>query len=234
MFAGDNFLRHTGEAMDVEKLQLFSWQSAQRGNDVHLHANPTAGEILHHEYKEKKESLKNSNKVSILSKYGGAEYLQRAPKELLTGQTEEYVEYSRTGQVIKGKERAKTRSKYAEDGVYSSNTYLNLQLISIQCLSITTPRSGVHSTTHPLARGVLHVVTPSSTHRIVPVKLLSRLQKPRVPRTSSQHHLGQHQHNLAPWSNNTWTKCLKARGKSEIVMNLRLYRRNIWVKAKYV
>ena len=117
LFAGDNFFRHTGEAVDVEKLQLFAWQSAARGNDVHLHANPTAGEILHQEYKEKKEQLKDTTKVGILGKYGGEEYLQRAPKELLTGQTENYVEYSRTGQVIKGRERVKNRSKYAEDGL---------------------------------------------------------------------------------------------------------------------
>ena len=64
-----------------------------------------------------KEELKDTNKVSILAKYGGEEYLQKAPKELLQGQTEEYVEFSRTGQVIKGKERAKMRSKYPEDGM---------------------------------------------------------------------------------------------------------------------
>ncbi len=48
--------------------------------------------------------------------YGGEEYLEKTPKELLAGQTEDYVEYSRTGQVIKGRERAKIRSKYDEDG----------------------------------------------------------------------------------------------------------------------
>lgn len=122
LFAGDNFLRHTGEATDFEKLQLFAWQSAARGNDVNLHSNPTAGEILHQEYREKRNMLKDKNKVSVLAKYGGEEYLQRAPKELLAGQTEEYVEYSRTGQVIKGKERVKNRSKYAEDVLINNHT----------------------------------------------------------------------------------------------------------------
>lgn len=42
------------------------------------------------------------------------------PRELLGGQTEDYVEYSRTGQVIKGLERAKARSKYDEDGAFRS------------------------------------------------------------------------------------------------------------------
>jgi pre-mRNA-processing factor SLU7 len=63
--------------------------------------------------------LKETSKVSILAKYGGEEYLERAPKELLQGQTEEYVEYSRAGQVVKGRERVKAKSKYPEDGKYT-------------------------------------------------------------------------------------------------------------------
>lgn len=55
-------------------------------------------------------------KDSILEKYGGEQYLDKAPKEIVDGETENYVEYSRTGQIIKGKERAKARSKYPEDG----------------------------------------------------------------------------------------------------------------------
>ncbi|KAF8210534.1 Pre-mRNA splicing Prp18-interacting factor-domain-containing protein [Mycena galopus ATCC 62051] len=120
VFAGDNFFRYSGEAQDVQQLQLFAWQAAARGNDVHLNANPTQGELLHHEFKQKKEELKDTSKISILAKYGGAKYLQTAPKELLQGQTEDYVEYSRTGQVIKGREKAKAKSKYPED-VYVNN-----------------------------------------------------------------------------------------------------------------
>jgi len=102
----------------VQKLQLFAWQAAARGNDIHLTSNPTAGELLHAQYKQKKEELKDTTKNSILARYGGAEYLDAAPKELRQGQTENYVEYSRSGQVIKGKERAKVRSKYPEDGTF--------------------------------------------------------------------------------------------------------------------
>ena len=115
-FAGENFLRYSGEAAEVQKLQLFAWQAASRGNDVHVTANPTEGQLLHQQYQQAKDQLKDTTKVSILAKYGGEEYLQKAPKELLQGQTEEYVEFSRTGQVMKGRERAKARSKYAEDG----------------------------------------------------------------------------------------------------------------------
>lgn len=99
--AGDSFFCYSGEAPAVQKLQLFAWQSAARGNDVHLNANPTQGEILHKKFRDKKEVLRDTQKVGILAKYGGEEYLETAPKELLQGQTEEYVEYSRTGKVIK-------------------------------------------------------------------------------------------------------------------------------------
>lgn len=61
--------------------------------------------------------MRDVNKVSVLAKYGGEQYLEHAPREVLDGQSENYVEYSRTGQVIKGHERVKTRSKYLEDGV---------------------------------------------------------------------------------------------------------------------
>ncbi|KAF8325158.1 pre-mRNA-splicing factor SLU7 [Cantharellus anzutake] len=119
-FAGENFLRHSGDAPNIQKLQLFAWQSAARGNDIHLQANPTQGEILHDQYQEKKEELKETNQSSILAKYGGEEYLEKVPKELLGGQTEDYVEYSRTGHVIRGRERAKARSRYDEN-VYPGN-----------------------------------------------------------------------------------------------------------------
>ncbi|KIM30387.1 hypothetical protein M408DRAFT_328005 [Serendipita vermifera MAFF 305830] len=123
-FAGDNFLRHTGDAVAAAKLQVFAWQASEKGNDVDLHANPTAGEIYHQEFTENKEKNKKATQVSILDKYGGEQYLQKAPKELLLGQTEGYVEYSRTGQITKGKERAKARSKYQEDLYLNNHTQI--------------------------------------------------------------------------------------------------------------
>ncbi|KAL5528684.1 SLU7 [Sanghuangporus sanghuang] len=121
-FAGDNFFRFSGDAPDVQKLQLFAWQAAARGNDLHFNANPTQGEILHKQFQEKKEELRDTQKVGILAKYGGEQYLEKAPKELLQGQTEEYVEYSRTGQVVKGRERVMAKSKYMEDVFINNHT----------------------------------------------------------------------------------------------------------------
>jgi len=73
----------------MQKLQAFAWQSTQRGNTLHVAANPTAGELLHKEYLQKKDVLKTTSKTSILEKYGGEQYLDRLPKELLSGQSEQ-------------------------------------------------------------------------------------------------------------------------------------------------
>ncbi|KAK9767928.1 mRNA splicing protein [Basidiobolus ranarum] len=121
LYAGDNFVRYSGDSTQMAKMQLFAWQASDRGNEnVHLQANPTQGELLHKEYLEKKDKLRDTTRDSILDKYGGVEHLEAPPKELLLAQTENYVEYSRTGRVIKGQERAVAKSKYEED-VYINN-----------------------------------------------------------------------------------------------------------------
>ncbi|KAG0243360.1 mRNA splicing protein [Actinomortierella wolfii] len=119
-YAGDNFQRYSGDTSNVAKLQLFAWQSAEKGSDIHMQANPTQAEMLHRQFMEKKAQQQDSNKTSILAKYGGEEYLEAPARELLLSQTENYVEYSRSGRVIKGQEPAKAKSKYLED-VYINN-----------------------------------------------------------------------------------------------------------------
>jgi pre-mRNA-processing factor SLU7 len=203
-FAGENFLRYSGEAAEVQKLQLFAWNAASRGNDVHVTANPTEGQLLHQQYQKAKEQLKDTTKVSILAKYGGEEYLQKAPKELLQGQSEEYVEFSRTGQVVKGKERAKVRSKYAEDGQY---ILLDIHACGDtnfcpQFTSTTILRFGAHGTISGPASGVMHAATPQCTFPTVPAKQASKRHRPQVhriflrPRLPPAHHHHHHHPSL--------------------------------------
>ena len=59
--------------------------------------------------------MSTEHRDSILEKYGGQEHLQAPPKELLLAENEIYVEYSQSGRLIKGPERAKIKSKYEED-----------------------------------------------------------------------------------------------------------------------
>ena len=119
-FCGDNFARASGEVKDIANAQLFAWDAYERGSDVHLQSDPTKLELLKKTYDVKKEGFKEELRGGILEKYGGAEHLEAPPKELLLAQTEEYVEYSRTGKVTKGQEKAIRSTKYEED-VYINN-----------------------------------------------------------------------------------------------------------------
>ncbi|KAI8513728.1 mRNA splicing protein [Branchiostoma belcheri] len=121
-YAGDNFVRQTGDTVKMAQEQLFAWEASGKGTDVHLQADPTKLELLHKEFKVKKDDYKQNQKSSILEKYGGEEHLEAPPKQLLLAQTEDYVEYSRHGTVLKGQEKAVTKSKYEEDVLINNHT----------------------------------------------------------------------------------------------------------------
>uniref|UniRef100_H2YSG8 Pre-mRNA-splicing factor SLU7 n=1 Tax=Ciona savignyi TaxID=51511 RepID=H2YSG8_CIOSA len=121
-FVGDNFVRHSGDTSAMAKTQLFAWDAEERGVDVHLQADPTRLEMLQKSYNVRKEDYKSDQQGSILEKYGGVEHLDAPPKELLLAQTEDYVEYSRQGTIIKGHVKAKTKSKYVEDNYINNHT----------------------------------------------------------------------------------------------------------------
>jgi pre-mRNA-processing factor SLU7 len=87
---------------------------------VHLQSAPSQAELLFRDFRNKKENLKSRTKEAIMEKYGGEEHMETAPRELLLAQTEQYVEYSASGKVIKGQEQAEAKSKYEED-VYINN-----------------------------------------------------------------------------------------------------------------
>eukprot|EP00095_Tigriopus_kingsejongensis_P000600 maker-scaffold95_size379157-snap-gene-2.35 protein:Tk00600 transcript:maker-scaffold95_size379157-snap-gene-2.35-mRNA-1 annotation:"pre-mrna-splicing factor slu7-like" len=119
-YAGDNFVRISGDTVGHAKSQLFAWEAGGKGLDVHALAEPTKLEALKKEYTTKKDTFKEVAKDSILDKYGGHEHLEAPPRELIFAQTEDYVEYTRHGQVLKGEESKVVRSRYEED-VYLNN-----------------------------------------------------------------------------------------------------------------
>lgn len=55
--------------------------------------------MLNQEYDKKRDELKDQARGSVIDKYGGKEYLQGPGEALLLAQTENYVEYSRSGKV---------------------------------------------------------------------------------------------------------------------------------------
>merc|ERR1712001_713454 len=115
-YAGDNFVRISGDTVNHAQSQMFAWDAGRKGLEVHALAEPTKLEALKKEYVQKKDTLKDEAKNQILEKYGGEEHLNSAPpRKLIFAQSEHYVEYSRTGQVLKGEEASMTKTKYEED-----------------------------------------------------------------------------------------------------------------------
>ncbi|XP_018328374.1 pre-mRNA-splicing factor Slu7 [Agrilus planipennis] len=119
-YQGENFVRFTGDTTKHAKAQIFAWEAHEKGVDIHLLAEPTKLELLQKEYEEKKQEFKSKVQESVLERYGGEEHLKAPPKTLLLAQTEDYVEYSRSGKIVKGAEKPVVRSKYEED-VYINN-----------------------------------------------------------------------------------------------------------------
>ncbi|KAL3659281.1 hypothetical protein V7S43_015859 [Phytophthora oleae] len=121
-FIGDNMARFSGDAQKLASAQLFAWEAYSKGTDIHPLANPSQAEFLKKQYEERKAALEKEKSRKILDKYGGQEHLEAPPKELLLAQSEHYVEYSRDGRVVKGRERAPVRSKYVEDAFENNHT----------------------------------------------------------------------------------------------------------------
>uniref|UniRef100_T1J8A8 Pre-mRNA-splicing factor SLU7 n=1 Tax=Strigamia maritima TaxID=126957 RepID=T1J8A8_STRMM len=119
-YAGDNFVRYSGDTGKHATAQMFAWQAYEKGADVHLLADPTKLELYNKEFKKKEVDSKNTIREGILDKYGGAEHLDMPDKELLLAQSEHYVEYSKHGKIIKGLEKGVIQSRYEED-VYTNN-----------------------------------------------------------------------------------------------------------------
>ena len=114
-YKGENFARFSGDTQMHANAQLFAWEAHERGVDVHLLAEPTKLELLKQEYDKKRDELKDKARDSIINTYGGEKHLDAPPASLLLAQTEQYVEYSRYGKIIKGQDRQVIRSKYEED-----------------------------------------------------------------------------------------------------------------------
>lgn len=121
-YRGENFVRYTGDTAKQACTQLFAWEAQKRGVDVHEISDPTRLELLQRQYEKNRDQLEGSTKTSLLERYGGREHLDAPPRQLLLAQTENYVEYSRQGKVIKGAEADIIRSSYEEDVFVNNHT----------------------------------------------------------------------------------------------------------------
>lgn len=115
LFKGDNHLRQAGDVQGLKDLERFAWDTYSSGNSqVNALALPTQAAKLQEVFKDRQEEAKEQKKDELINKYGGTEHM-KIPETILNAETEQYVEYSRDGRVIKGQERAMAKSKYMED-----------------------------------------------------------------------------------------------------------------------
>jgi pre-mRNA-processing factor SLU7 len=122
-YAGDNFVRYSGDTRKIAEQQLYEFAAYERGQSVHMLAMPTQAEKLHEQFQHKQENLKDTTKSKLLSQYGGAEHIeQKLPERLKFGQTEVYTEYTQDGSLVKGQENVVVNGKYEEDKLQNNHT----------------------------------------------------------------------------------------------------------------
>mmetsp|Transcript_17315 Transcript_17315/g.58791 ORF Transcript_17315/g.58791 Transcript_17315/m.58791 type:complete len:374 (-) Transcript_17315:58-1179(-) len=126
-FAGDNFLRASGDTLKLAKTQVYCWEAEKRGTAIDPIANPSQAELAVRQFEHRKAELETEKKRRILDKYGATEQPQEratAAKlmdpRLRLGQTEAFVKYTHDGRMARAPDAPRPTSKYEED-VYPGN-----------------------------------------------------------------------------------------------------------------
>ncbi|THY79309.1 hypothetical protein D6C86_00027 [Aureobasidium pullulans] len=122
--AEGEFERASGDAAEFARAQRYAWETAETNgsNNVHLQANPTAGEHYRKKEAEETAAKKEAHRKALLEKYGGQEHLKPDPlKHATITENERYVEYDERGR-IKGAPEKKEKSMYAEDVMLNNHT----------------------------------------------------------------------------------------------------------------
>jgi pre-mRNA-processing factor SLU7 len=149
-FAGDNFARISGDAVQLADAHLFAWDAAEQGAGAELHpqANPSQVEMLKKKFQSKSAQLQLQKKKKVLDKYGGHEYLdgsgglanailptkpiKGAQNRTTTAAEERKIrfgvstiseEYSRDGRQLKG--ASKQPKQVAQASKYQEDIYIN-------------------------------------------------------------------------------------------------------------
>lgn len=99
-FKGENFVRSTAYAPEINQAQVFAWSAADKGVDVHLQALPTKTELVRKEFEVKKKQYDEKISEYISQKYGDPEKLAKPASQLVLAQSEQFVQYSRKGDIV--------------------------------------------------------------------------------------------------------------------------------------
>lgn len=112
------FVRHTtGEGKEMEELTKIAEAESALGNQIHLHANPTAAAIAAKKIKEEAEKAKTAEKRALEEKYGKQDHVRERPKEYTS------VVRAKKAPVVRAKNaQGVAVSKYEEDAFPGNHT----------------------------------------------------------------------------------------------------------------
>ncbi|PRP83386.1 alanyl-tRNA synthetase [Planoprotostelium fungivorum] len=110
VYAGDNFVRASGQTDEFLQQQQFSMQN---GDDLHMQAGPSQAELAFKEHQRKLKEEREKNQKDITAMYGKTKTSDIAQQPLQ--QSEDYVEYSADGAIMQGNKKIIPQSRYEED-----------------------------------------------------------------------------------------------------------------------
>eukprot|EP01031_Cornospumella_fuschlensis_P030048 gene30048-36291_t len=69
-YAGDNFIRYTGDAVKLAQNQILCWEMQARGEQMDVLSNPSQAEFLQKVISQKKSEVKSAQAQMLKEKYG--------------------------------------------------------------------------------------------------------------------------------------------------------------------
>ncbi|PXF46540.1 Pre-mRNA-splicing factor slu7 [Gracilariopsis chorda] len=115
-FAGDNFVRFSGDVSTLAKMELTTMKAGSVGKRLpHLQAEPSRAEAVFRELETRKKELRDRRRADIIKKYGGQEHTVPKPGISDIAQTESYVEYDADGRPKRETLKRLPVSMYRED-----------------------------------------------------------------------------------------------------------------------
>jgi pre-mRNA-processing factor SLU7 len=134
-FAGDNFTRISGDAVQLAETQLFAWDAEKKlGTEgvVHVQADPSRAELMRKQVERKGEEIKDKKRKMVLDRYGGEEYLDKGDKtatgeERATrfGVSHAEQEYNRDGLASSSAAAGKQKKRVAIPCKYEEDVFTN-------------------------------------------------------------------------------------------------------------
>jgi pre-mRNA-processing factor SLU7 len=73
-YAGDNYVRTTGDTVALARMQVFALEAQEEGIDVHAEANPTAAILAKKRFEEAQGAEKEEARKRVMEAYGAEKY----------------------------------------------------------------------------------------------------------------------------------------------------------------